>query len=250
AGSRNVAAYCRQHAPATHVVWTGCEPTPAPGSSPAPGSTAPDTACEPGSVSPVSPPNQTRKPVVAWGATSFTRYNHEAQLVEQAIAQIAAQRPAGQRPVTLHIYGARKKRYAAPMAQRLRNAGAQVRVFPMLSYAAFLKRLRKAAVGLQVISPEHAYAEGKSFGKVLAYLDADAAVVASSAVDHPLFFTHGRNGMLADPTPESWAHAITQLLDDPAARGQLVAQARQDFVARLTAKAAAKQLDRVLRIAL
>ncbi|MEM7681834.1 MAG: glycosyltransferase [Planctomycetota bacterium] len=233
-GSRNVARYCQQHAPFARVVWTGCEPTPG---NPAPGNATPGSATE--------AHNANRDPIVAWGATSFTRYNHEADLVEEAIAQVAQQRP-----VTLHIYGARKKRYAAPMAERLRAAGTGVRVFPLLSYDKFLKNLRRAAVGLQVISPEHAYAEGKSFGKVLAYLDADSAVVASNAVDHPLFFTHGRNGLLADPTPDSWAHAIAQLLDDPADRSRMVSEARQDFHNRLTAQAAAKQLDKALRKAL
>jgi len=100
-----------------------------------------------------------------------------------------------------------------------------------------------------VVIRGNAWSEGKSFGKVLGYLAAEVAVVASRAIDHPLFFEHGRNGLMAE-TQEQWVEAVGTLLDDPDRRQKLAEAAYGDLLRELSSSAAAQKLDKVLRCAL
>jgi hypothetical protein len=71
--------------------------------------------------------------------------------------------------------------------------------------AVLVRSLGSFAVGLHPVCTNHAFSLGKSFGKLLAYLAADVAIVTSNAVDHPLFFTDGVNGTLVGDDLEAWA---------------------------------------------
>ncbi|MEY8842268.1 hypothetical protein AB9K41_24835, partial [Cribrihabitans sp. XS_ASV171] len=55
---------------------------------------------------------------------------------------------------------------------------------PFMSYDEFLASLRDVAVGLSPVHPDSDFSKGKSFGKILAYLDAKVPVICSEAVDH------------------------------------------------------------------
>ena len=97
------------------------------------------------------------------------------------------------------------------------------------------------------MSPEHGFGRGKSFGKLLAYLSGQVAVIASQAVDHPLFFRNGDNGLLPAHDMDAWAEAIVNLLEQPDVRCRMAIRGWEDFRQRLGSATFAGLLDSVLR---
>ena len=117
-------------------------------------------------------------------------------------------------------------------------------------YDAFLQSLEEIAVGLNPLIAMDGFSAGKSFGKVLAYLDAGVPTINTPNVDHPLFFEHGRNGFLAGADAALWADLILAMIDDPSKRGQIAEAARLDLVKRLSLPAAGRRVDETLRSAI
>jgi glycosyltransferase involved in cell wall biosynthesis len=217
-GSRYVADCLGKHNPDASVIWTG---TPLP---PERAATRP----------------KDRPPIVAWAHGNPFSYPLETRLVRDVLLRVA-----GRRPFSFWLFGAPEetaKDYLTP----LRRAGIEARSFGLMEYPEYLRRVSEAAVGLQPVCLENAFSHGKSFGKVLAYLSGEVAVVATNAVDHPLFFRHGENGMLVT-TEEEWADAITLLLDAPDRREQMARAAYADFQDVLTTQCFARKMDQVLR---
>ena len=114
-----------------------------------------------------------------------------------------------------------------------------------MPYDRFLCALDDVAVGLSPICPETPFSRGKSFGKVLAYLDRGVPVIASDEADHSLFFTPG-TGIIGND-PALWAEAVEGLLGDAAARQAMADAGHAALCARLSTAAAARQVDRLLR---
>ena len=112
-------------------------------------------------------------------------------------------------------------------------------------YKDFLTSLEDAAVGLAPLCPETPFSRGKSFGKVLAYLDRGVPVVGSDACEHGAFFDTD-SGVITN-NEAAWVTAIARLLEDAPRRAALAGCARSAFGRRLTAGAAAARLDRALR---
>lgn len=219
AGSHNVAAWCSQHCPNTQVLWTG---TPA------------DGLAEP------SPPSR-RGPIITWAQMSPMKYKKEAAIVLEALEAIS------QRTVfTLRLYGVEDAQEAKDYFGRLPERGVQVQTMPFLAYDQFIDSLRECAAGLHVLSPASKFAEGKSFGKVLAYLSAGVPTIASNLHENPHFFRHGQNGLLCS-TPQDISEAVLALLTTPAQRDVISRQAWKDFQASLTIEATSKRLDGLLR---
>jgi glycosyltransferase involved in cell wall biosynthesis len=181
-----------------------------------------------------------RAPVVTWAHGNPFSYPDEAKLVQEILLRVALRRPFG-----FWLFGA-PEREAAGYLEPLRKAGIDACSFPLMDYPAYLARVAEAAVGLQPVCLENAFSHGKSFGKVLAYLAGEVAVVATRGVDHPLFFRHGENGLLVTDTAE-WVDAIMLLLDDPEQRERMAEAAYEDFERRLTTRRFAERMDRVLR---
>jgi hypothetical protein len=228
AGSRFVGEFCRRHNSQTTVVWTGA-PMPMPGTR---------------SSMPFPPP-QNRSPIVTWAQADPLNCPHEAAFVADVMLELARR---GAR-FTLRLYGRRAENaaglesYLAP----LRKAGIAAEAYPFADYRRFTDSLREVAVGLQPVSPQSAYSQGKSFGKVLAYVASGVAVVAANALDHPLFFRDGENGLLMPHDVNKWARAIEQLLYDPQMRRRLAQRAYADAGSKLSTAAAAGAVDPVLR---
>jgi glycosyltransferase involved in cell wall biosynthesis len=124
-----------------------------------------------------------------------------------------------------------------------------VKTHPFLPYPEFIDSLSHVAVGLQPIAVESPFSRGKSFGKILAYLAADVAVVASDALDHPLFFRQGENGLLARSL-EDWITHTARLLQEPDFRRRLTDQAWQDFSQNLSIESAAQKMKTVFQTVL
>jgi hypothetical protein len=188
-------------------------------------------------------PNESRVPSVAWATSNAFGYSHEAEFVREVIVRLS-------RKVrfTYIQYGVDPDRRSAveEFLEPIRCCGVPVQVFGPMAYTQFTKSLESVAVGLQPVCWENPFSRGKSFGKILAYLAADVAVVASDAVDHPLFFQDGLNGVLETNEVDRWVDRILLLLQRPSVRAGMVAQARADFLTRLTTASAAKYVDAAL----
>lgn len=183
-----------------------------------------------------------REPIATWAQSSPLGYPNELSFISDVMKQVVQRRG----PTRLRLYG-----WDAsddhPILTDLRGAGVQVELFPFMDYDAFIASLSTTAVGLSPIIPE-GFSKGKSFGKILAYLDARVPVICSDEVDHELFFTP-RSGVVSND-PEVWISEICRLLDQPQARTDMAAAAHADYVRRLSTDAGgrltAKFLDRLL----
>jgi Glycosyl transferases group 1 len=217
AGSRFISDYARQHNTNVNIVWTS------------------------------SPPRgQSRRrkldpPVVAWAVSSASGYPEELSLVISALNMVKS------RNWQFWLFGAKDFQEGRLIVKPIEEKGILCRVFPFMDYETFLRTLEEVSVGLAPLVPSASkFSAGKSFGKVLGYLNCDVAIVASDAVDHPLFFNHGENGFLAADATQ-FADSIDLLLSNPALRQIITARARQDYLERLSIEAAARKMNSILR---
>ena len=218
AGSNYIADRCLgAGAPCAHVVWTGTPVSNAPRSAP-----------------------QSRPEVVAWAQTRPMTYQAEAAFVARVMASVASLRPG----VTLRLYD-RQPGDDPGFADRFKAPGLHVEWLAERPYAAFLASFEDVAVGLAPLFPSAPFVRGKSFGKVLAYLDRKVPVVASDVGEHGRFFTPS-TGVLSNKA-SVWEGAIVQLLGDGAHRCALADAAFEAFKTHLSLEAAASRTDRVLR---
>lgn len=218
-GSRFVASCLGRHNPRAHVLWT-CTPRPT----------------RPPAIRPAR-----RAPIVAWAHVAPLRYPHEAQFVQRVMSEVCARTRC-----TFWLFGSTEQE-AAAWLKPIRDAGGNCAAIPLMSYSRYLEKVANAAVGLQPVSAANPFSQGKSFGKVLAYLSGQLAVVASNAVDHPLFFKNGVNGFVLPESVEQWADTIVALLEDAQMRDRVATAGWMDFQARLTTDVFAQRLDAILR---
>ncbi|MEO0360728.1 MAG: glycosyltransferase [Pseudomonadota bacterium] len=218
AGSRHLRRWCDEHgAKRSTVVWTGTPPSEGP-----------------------RPAHEDRAPIVTWAQSDPANYPEELAFVEDVMTRVAARRPG----VRLRLYGWRE-RYEASLTAGMERAGVAVEKVAPLPYADFLRSLRETAVGLSPVIEANPYSRGKSFGKILAYFDAEVPVVTSDAVDHPLLFTH-ENGVMSDD-PAVWAAEIEALLVDPTRRAAMGRAGFETMRARLSSDAAATRVEAFLK---
>lgn len=221
AGSEYLADWCRKAgAGEAHVIWTGA---------------------------PVSkrarPPQAGRPPVVAWSQTRPMTYMHEAALIRDVLRQVGAAHPG----VTLRLYD-RCPGDDPGFAQSFEAPGVTVEWCARAGYAAYLDSFDDVAIGLAPLVQIDPFCRGKSFGKVLGYLDRHVPVVASNAGEPRVFFTPA-TGRLCD-TGEEWGRAIGELLCDGGARDRLAAAAFSAFRRDLSVEKAASDLMTLLEIEL
>lgn len=221
AGSHNVQTWCKQFCSNTHVLWTG---TPA------------------AHLSTPAPASQ-RAPILTWAQMSPMKYRREAAIVLEGLERIA-----DKAAFTFRLYGVPPEDEAqtSDYFARLREHGVRVQIMPFMPYGQFIDSLRECAAGLHILSSQSAFAEGKSFGKVLAYLSAGVPTIASNMHENPHFFKHDHNGLLAT-TPQEVAAASLALLTKPTLRDALATNAWTDFQSHLTIDAVGKRLDGLLR---
>ena len=222
AGSRYIADWALSHGAAhARVVWTG--------TSPGPGD---------------PPPHTGRGLTVAWAQTRPMTYGSEALFVARVMAGVARQVPG----VTLRLYD-RRWDDPADFAAGFAAPGLTVDWRPPLGYGDYLKSFDDVAVGLAPLLPDAPFVQGKSFGKVLGYLDRGVPVVCSAAGEHPQFFD-GDTAVMSDDE-SIWVRALVRLLNDPSERDRMARVARARFLKSLTTEVAAEQvsetLDAVLR---
>jgi hypothetical protein len=217
AGSRYIKSWCDQHNQAVQIVWTGTPVTPGP-----------------------RPAHATRPSVVAWAQSAPLGYHMELDFVVDLDHRLRA---AGSDHV-MRLYGVNSPAEQHALQNRF-GAGARLDLRPTLDYGAFLRSLRDVAVGLSPIIAQSPFSRGKSFGKILGYLDAAVPVVASDEADHALFFDAG-SGVISNDILV-WQTQILRLLADPGARDAMAERATKAMTAQLTTAAAAEQVDGFLR---
>lgn len=220
AGSRAIAKFCAQYADKITVVWTGAP------------------------VSNGRPPGQAdRPPLIAWAAL----YPHRLAAETDFILNVMKSTVERTREFQLLLYCDDGSDEYRQFSDRFRALGVSVLTKPLIAdYSEFLTSLNDVAVGLAPLVDVEGFSGGKSFGKVLAYVDRGVPIVTHPVVDHPLFFESGRNGFMAQAADE-WAKLIVELLANPRKRQRLADAARDDLSARLTTHEAAKRVDAVLR---
>lgn len=219
AGSRAVAAYCRQHNADVSVVWTG---------SPI-GSDA-------------ARPQSSRARIIAWGASSPVGSVHEAAFLREVVGLVLKRTS----DFELWLYADDGSAAYRAMAEGFEELGAVVRTFGFLPYAEYLATLNDVAVGLAPLVDIAGFSGGKSFGKVLAYMDRRVPIVTHPVVDHPEFFKDGQTAYLAT-SPSQWAEHVADLLDDVSERQQIADAAFNDFSEHLGIRVSAEKVGAVLR---
>lgn len=217
AGSRYVADWARGQGAEAHVVWTG---TP-----------ASDTRLI---------GHGDRPPIVAWAQSRPGDYVEEAALVRRVMGRVAAYHPG----VRLRLYD-RRAGDDDGLLQSFEDAGIQTEQVSNMRYSDYLASFDQVAIGLAPLCASTPFSRGKSFGKVLAYLDRGVPVVASDMADHADFFT-SRTGVITNDEGV-WIDRILELLDDPVARDHMADAAHDAFAARLTTEAAAGHVERILQ---
>ena len=214
AGSRHVARWCLAHgAPSAEVVWTG-------------------TPVSRGS----RPPQAGRGPIMAWAQTRPDTYIRERAMVLRLVEVLAPRHP----DLRLRLYDRRSWQDDSLLAP-FRAAGISVEWTKKARYSDYIKSFDDVVLGLSPIATETPFSRGKSFGKVLAYLDRKVPVIASDAADHALFFTPDTGVITNDPA--LWVSEADRLLRDHSARQAMVDAAHVAFRARLSIEAAAGQLS-------
>lgn len=217
AGSRYIKEWCVQHNPNVQVIWTGTPITRG-----------------------LRPPHAKRQPIVAWAQSAPLGYHMELDFVVELDRCL---RRAGAVYI-LRLYGVNTDEERRALLNRF-PPGARIEMLPTLEYMDFLISLRDVAVGLSPIVAQSLFSRGKSFGKVLGYLDAGVPVVASDEADHELFFDES-SGVISNDI-NFWTAEILRLLPDPEAREAMAEQATKAMQAHLTTAAAANQVDAFLR---
>jgi hypothetical protein len=217
AGSQFVADWCSRHNSNVHVVWTGGLP----------------------SRRAVPPPSQ-RDPILTWASTDAPAYPQDAALVCELIARLA-----NKVRFEFRLYGVRPT-WSPEFLAGFTNLPVTVQTVAYLRYPQLVESMSEVAVGLNPISLDMEYNQGKSFGKVLPYLAAKVAVVASNALEMPFFFRHAETGFLAERL-DDWVEFTALLLTDPELRQTMADRAHDAFLRELSTEAAARNVDRVLR---
>jgi len=216
AGSAYVADWCRAAGATAHVVWTG---------------------------TPVSrgmrPPQADRPPVVAWAQTRPETYVREAEFVLEVMQRLVRHRPEAR----LRLYGYEDQDRA--FLERFQAAGIATEWLKSCKYSDYLRSFDDVSLGLAPLCPETPFSRGKSFGKVLAYLDAQVPVLATDACEHGRFFAADAPALPNDP--DLWADVAARLLGDAALRQEIAEADFQRFQARLSLEAAACRVDNLLR---
>ena len=181
-----------------------------------------------------------RPPVVAWAQSRPMTYTREAEFVLEVMQKVVRQVPN----VHFRLYD-RQNGDDQAFADRFRAAGIPTEWRRTLGYSRYVASFDDVAVGLAPISPVTPFSRGKSFGKVLAYLDRGVPVMASDACEHGRFFTP-ETGVICN-SRDTWVREMVRLLGDADARQHMADAAGQAFRARLSSAAAAGRVDRVLK---
>jgi len=218
AGSTYVAEWASPYNSNVRVIWTGAN--------------YPDTNFR---------SQLARKPIVAWGHSRPQHYLAEAEFIQDILIEVAKQTE-----VEYWAFGVNDEETKKLVTNKVSKAKINVKTFSSMSFEEFIVQLENTAIGIQFLSPDNTYSQGKSFGKILNYILAGTVVVASNSAEHPKFFSHQINGMLAQ-TKEEWVDAIVYLLNSPNQRKKLSENAYASYLDKLSINAVSAKYDLEMR---
>ena len=217
AGSTYIADWClAKGAASSSIVWTGTPVSQAP-----------------------RPLHANRPPVVAWAQTRPMTYLREAAFVREAMMQLARRRPG----TILRLYE-RGRGDDPAFAESFRVPGLKVEWVKEMPYEDYLASFDDVAVGLAPLCPDNAFSRGKSFGKILAYLDRHVPTIYSDFGEPTRFFS-SQTGCLARGVSD-WAEQVDRLLADSNRRQWMADAAFDAFQSQLTTDISAKSVSDVL----
>jgi hypothetical protein len=192
-----------------------------------------------------TPPSD-RAPIVTWAQSNPFAFPLEAKLLRTVLLKLAARTS-----FEFWLYGAHIQWQAEAHLEPLQNVGVKTRTLGPMGYGDFIRSLEDVAIGLNPICMEASISSGKSFGKLLAYMAAQVAVVTSNELEIPIFFRKDKSAALIENNDiDSWVTSIHDLLTHPNKRQSFVEAATLDYMQHLTTTRAAEQVDLVLRRAL
>jgi len=185
-------------------------------------------------------PHINRHMIIAWAQAYPSHYPLEFQFVERIIIALSMKR----KDFIFRIYGWSSDQ-SESMLDNITNNGIKVEKIQPLSYERFIETLNDVSIGLSVIDRRNKFSRGKSFGKILAYIDAGAVVVTSDEADHAILFD-ADSGIISNDE-ETWLSAINTMLDDPDARQAMSDRAFSKMETHLSIERAASNVDVFLR---
>ena len=216
-GSRFIRDWARQFNRNTEVVWTG---------------------------TPIShgpwPAHADRRKIVTWAQSNPLAYPKEFVFITRLLVSARAQ--VG--PFALRLYGWHAP-HDHPSLAPFRDAEIELELRGTLPYDDFVMSLREVAVGLSPVMVQSEFSRGKSFGKVLAYLDAKVPVICSDEADHSEFFD-AATGIVSNDF-SVWKAGLQMLLTDHTRRQAMADAAHAEFCQRLSTRVAAERVDAFLR---
>jgi Glycosyl transferases group 1 len=219
AGSHYIANFLKQYCPQVEVIWTGSKP-----------------------LQQSKPPIKADPPIVSWACANPHAMHEEASVVQDIMLRISHHLPC-----QFWLIGVQDQSKGQAFVQPIADRGIPCKVFPFMPYRKLLKTLEPVSIGLAPLVIEKSpFSAGKSFGKVLAYLNTYTTVVASDCVEHPLFFRSGENGILVS-TLSDWIESVEFLLSNPDQMRRMGKTAKEDYVARLSTQEAARRADLLFR---
>lgn len=181
-----------------------------------------------------------KSPVLAWAQAQPLAYAQELDFVLQVAARLQAKGVH----FALRFYGVEQESEGRELLARA-PGGIEVQTFAPLPYVQFLLSLRDVAVGLSPIMAVSPFSRGKSFGKILGYLDAKVPVICSDEADHAIFFSSA-TGVVSNDI-DVWVNEAARLLRDAVARDAMADAAFEAFESQLGLPAAARKTDEFLR---
>jgi hypothetical protein len=208
AGSRYIRAWAHQFNPTCRIVWTGTPIT--------------------RGVRPTHAERSRAGPIVTWAQSSPLGYMAELDFLARILRAVAVKEPR----FSVRLYGVNSVQDQEKIKQILGLGQIRIETLPNMPYERFLASLRSVSVGLSHIAYENPFSRGKSFGKILGYLDAMVPVVCSDHCDHNLFFTPG-TGFVSNDEGEWQEHVLT-LIRDTALRDEIARRAFARFQQRLS----------------
>jgi len=167
-------------------------------------------------------------------------YVDEADWVRGVMHDLARRRPG----TVLRLFD-RAPEDDPGFADSFKTDGLKVEWVPAQKYSDYLGQFDDVALGLAPLSPAAPFSRGKSFGKILSYLDRHVPIIATNMGEYPSFFTP--ETAVLSHNRATWCDEAHRLLDNPRARQQMSDAAFEAFQTHLTLPAIANRLDRLLR---
>ena len=98
-----------------------------------------------------------------------------------------------------------------------------------MSYKKLNKLMQKVDIGLAPLFPnKNAFSSGKSFGKILAYLNNEVIVFASDCLEHSKFFDD-ENGFLWSDEINDWCLKLENIINNDKKQAKIVEKAKKGY---------------------